>query len=148
MLSVVLHNVNFKNKKTGDCVVRAVAEAASLPYKEAARMLFDEWMRTGYEMTDNKCVTKVLETLGFVKMKKPFKPTGHTYMAKEMDEVMPAGSVAVVQVANHLTCVKGGSLIDTWDCSRKSVYGYWVKERSQTCVTDSDGKQTKARIEL
>ena len=81
-------------------------------------------------------------------MKKPFKPSGYTYHARELDEILPVGSVAVVQVANHFTCVKGRNLIDTWDCSRKSVYGYWVREYSKTWVTDSDGEQVKMRIVL
>lgn len=148
MLIFAKHNANFKNRKTCDCVIRAIAEASSIPYKDAAKRLFDEWMSTGYDMTSNKVVDKVLSDLGFVKKGKPFKENGKTYCAIEMDKLIGQTDAAVVQVASHLTCVKGQYLIDLWDCGVKSVYGYWIKKNAYTGFTDGNGKPVAVRIEL
>ena len=34
----------------------------------------------------------------------------------------------IISMANHLTCAKAGTLIDTWNCSQKSVGNYWTKD--------------------
>lgn len=123
-----LVNVNPKNKKTGDCAVRAVCQATNLPYKDVAKELFDEWMKAGYEMTDHRVVRKVLERHGFVEYGKPKKDNGKTYCVGEINQLIGDDAIALVQVANHYTVVKGENLIDLWDCSAKSVYRYFVRK--------------------
>lgn len=145
MLKFYPCNVNPHNRKTSDCVVRAIAQASGKDYDEVAKDLFDEWMRTGYEMTSNKTVDAVLAKYGFVQFKKPFKPNGKTYMAREMDELLDPDESCVVRIANHLTCAKGGYLIDLWDCGSKSVYGYYKKGVLKEVIRPF-GKPTKARI--
>lgn len=127
MLSFEQVNVNPKNKKTGDCVVRAITMASGFTYKEVATMLFNEWMKSGYEMTDKHTVNKVLSDLGFIFHKKPARLSGKTYQVKDMDQLLDPGESAVLQVANHYTCAKDNMIYDLWDCRSKSVYGYWTK---------------------
>lgn len=124
-------NVNPHNKKTGDCATRAVCQACNIPYEDAAKELFDEWMATGIEMTHPKVFEAVLSRHGFEKHGKPFKSDGKTFSVEELVDHVNQGykepKILVVQVANHWTVVKGDKLIDLWDCSMKSVYGYYEK---------------------
>ena len=34
----------------------------------------------------------------------------------------------VVDMANHLTAVEDGTIIDTWNCGHKSIGNWWAKE--------------------
>ena len=120
-------NVNPHHRKTGDCATRAICQACNIPYEQAAKELFDEWMRTGYDMTTPRVFASVLAKHGFVKFGKPRKPDGTTYRVGDMVEEFGKDHILVMQVANHWTVSKGDRLIDLWDCSNKSVYGYYSK---------------------
>ena len=121
-------NVNPKRKKTGDCVIRAIVQASCLPYEQVAKMMFDAYMETGYSFDSRECAEIILTKLGFEKRKKPFKPNGKTYCVGEAYQFIKPDEIAVLNVAHHFSCVKGDKLIDLWDCSKKSVYGYYVRQ--------------------
>lgn len=123
-------NVNPKKKKTGDCAVRAIVQACNIPYRQAAQELFDEWMDTGIEMTHPDVFKAVLERHGFKKFGKPKHSDNTTYSVEQIGAKFGKNHILVIQVANHWTVVKDDKLIDLWDCSMKSVYGYFVKEAS------------------
>lgn len=120
-------NVNPYGRKTSDCAVRAVCQACGIPYQQAAKELFDRWMDTGEEMTSPKVFEHVLTSHGFRKFGKPFHSDGTTYSVAQLCRKFGKGHALVIQVAGHWTVCKGDRLIDLWDCSRKSVYGYYSK---------------------
>lgn len=121
-------NVNPHKKKTTDCATRAICQACNIPYEQAAKELFDEWMHTGYEMTEPRVFQAVLERHGFIKFGKPKHSDNTTYSVEQLGAKFGANSILVVQVANHWTVIKDDKLIDLWDCSGKSVYGYYIKQ--------------------
>ena len=123
-------NVNPKKKKTGDCAVRAVVQACNIPYEQAAKELFDEWMRTGIDMTQTAVFKTVLERHGFQAFGKPKHSDKTTYSVEQLGKKFGKGNILVVQVANHWTVIKDDKIIDLWDCSMKSVYGYFIKKAS------------------
>lgn len=128
MIQFLQFNVNPHHKKTGDCATRAVCQACNIPYAEAAKELFDEWMRTGYDLTEPRIFARVLPRHGFTKFGKPKKPDGTTYKVGDLIKEFGKDSILVIQVANHWTVSKGDTLIDLWNCLNKSVYGYYAKK--------------------
>lgn len=121
-------NVNHKNKKTTDCVVRALCEATSKDYKVVAKELFELWMSTGLMVDDKKCYEKFLENNGFIKQKMPRKLNNKKYTIEEfIDKFGKDNVVYVINVVNHVTCVKNKNLIDIWDCSKEYVGNYYTK---------------------
>lgn len=127
MLEFVKLNVNPKNRKTGDCSTRALCQATNVPWTDVLKMQCDEALRSCYDPTSDKVFEALLEKMGFTKVGKPFKANGKTYCVCEMDGLLSPTDIAVLKVANHWVCAKGGQYIDTWDCGCKSVYGYYVK---------------------
>ena len=128
MIQFLKVNVNPKKRKTGDCAVRAVCQACNIPYEQAAKELFDEWMRTGYDMTSPRVFAQVLANHGFVKHGKPKKPDGKTYSVGDLIEEIGEDSILVIQVASHWTVSKACRIIDLWCPVNKSVYGYFAKK--------------------
>lgn len=148
MLEYIELNVNPKRKKTGDCSTRALCQATNTPWVKVIEMQCEESKRSCYDPTSPQVAEALLERLGFVKMKKPFKPNGKTYCVQEMDELVGPSDIALVQVANHWVCVKGKRYIDIWDCGRKSVYRYFVK---RGCTSDdlalyANGKRIRMNL--
>lgn len=119
-------NVNFKNKITTDCVVRAIATATGKDYKEVARELFENYMKTGYAMNDRKNYEKYLEQLGWVKMKQPRKRDNTKYLIGEAN-MLGLNEVMILRCAHHLTCRVKNNIVDIWDCRYKTIGNYWIK---------------------
>jgi hypothetical protein len=124
--------------KTGDCVVRAIAIAAGLPYqmvydligKHASyehitkRHLTKSSARTGVRKSTSK---RILDKLGW-----SWTPTMHIGSGCTVhlrSEELPQGRL-IVTVSRHWTAVIDGVIHDIYDPSRngtRCVYGYWSK---------------------
>lgn len=118
-------NINPKGKKTGDCVVRALALALGRDYVDVYKELFDISLATGYIINDKRVEEKFLASHGFVKHKQPKKPSGKKYLIGEIDKLC-RDKVIVISCAHHLTVVIGGTLMDSWDCRGKCISNYFT----------------------
>ena len=120
-------NLNPKNKRTCDCVIRAITLATGKPYVEVYTDLFNLSLKTGYMINDKKTYIKYMEKLGFVKMKQPRHSDNTKYLIKDLDKVI-GNKTAIVSCAHHLTTIKGGECVDIWDCRYKTAGNYFIKE--------------------
>lgn len=130
MLNFKLVNVNPKNRKTGDCSTRALANTLSITYEEALDLQCEVAKKTYYGLTNKEVMDGVLEKFGYVKMKQPRKYNGSKYEVRELDEILTKQQMeegVLITIANHITCIKEGCIQDLWDCGRKSVGNYWVR---------------------
>jgi DUF1009 family protein len=112
-------NVNFRNKKTTDCVVRSITSATGKKYMEVLDMLIEEYKKSGNHIADPKNYSKVLAELGYIKYAQPKKWDKKNYRIDEIEKVVDADIIIVI-VNKHLTCIKNIDhrkyLIYTWDC--------------------------------
>ena len=124
-------NLNFRNKKTTDCVVRAITAASGKKYNEILDMLIDEYKRSGNHIADPKNYSKVISELGFIKYAQPKKWDKKKYRIDEIEKVADADTL-IISDNKHLTCIKTIDhrkfLIDTWDCRNKYIRNYWIKK--------------------
>lgn len=120
-------NMNPKDLKVGDCVIRALTLADD---KEDYRKVYKELFEIGYKkcrMVNDKIVyEKWLQDHGWVKIKMPKKPNNKRYTLEEWINDNP-DLTFVASVAKHLTFIDKGILIDTWNCSYKCLGNYWIK---------------------
>lgn len=128
--------------RAGDCVCRAIAIAAQLPYQEVYDRLAEgnanqrrsknsakgsRSARNGISTT-RKWFKDYMAELGFV-----WTPTmliGSGCKVHLKAEELPSGRL-VCNVSNHQVAVIDGVINDTYDCSRggtRCVYGYWKME--------------------
>lgn len=127
MIGFELRNVNPKNKKTGDCVIRALTTATEQPYEVVRDELFELMKKTGYSMNSKQNYEKYLKQKGWVKHKQPRRPEGTKYKVAEIDEFIAPYERAVISIANHLTATENGKIIDLWDCRRKTILNFYTK---------------------
>ena len=132
MISYNKFNVNPKGHKTGDCAVRAIVGTTGMTYEEAIDRCAYWAKKKCYGITDKQTVELVLKECGWVKMKQPRRWDGTKYTVGEMDEILTHQQMlegVLITVANHHTCITGGVVQDIWDCRKKSVGNYYVKEK-------------------
>lgn len=130
----------ISGKRAGDCVTRAIAIAAKIPYIEAQALTrevmgFDEnednaairAFRGGDEGVHKEGCREVFARLGW-KWTATMK-IGQGCKVHLRAEELPSGRI-VANVSKHLVAVIDGIIHDTYDCSRngtRCVYGYWSK---------------------
>lgn len=120
-------NMNPKNLKVGDCVIRALTLADE---DEDYKRVYKELFEIGYKMcrmpNDKNVYSKWLDQHGWTKMKMPKKPDGKRYTLQEYADENPKITF-VAGVAGHLTFVQKGIIIDSWYCGNKCIGNYWIK---------------------
>lgn len=128
-MEFIKYNNNPKNKKTGDCVIRAIATATNSSWEYVYIKLAELGIRKGLIINDSNNWQKYLEILGYEKQKMPRRSDRTRYTLEEFaTEIAEENKIYLVRLAGHLTVIKNKNLIDTWNCSYKSVGNYWIIE--------------------
>ena len=119
--------------KVGDCVTRAICNATGRDYKEVYDLVnsYASRERGTSKSTARNGVSKdttyrVLTDMGWTWVPTMFIGRGCQVHLNEKE--LPNDGIIIVSVSKHLTCVKNGTLYDTFDCSRggrRCVYGYY-----------------------
>lgn len=125
----------FKAKNVGDCATRAICNATRKDYMEVYDALSKAQGRSARNGTAKSASRKYLEGIGW-----KFHPTmsiGSGCTVHPEDFAGRKGTF-ILKLSKHLTCVRDGALVDTYDCSRnpytgkpRCVYGYWTEEEAK-----------------
>lgn len=117
-------NLNPKNQRQGDCVVRAICNAMGMSWNTAFMKLTVIAFRKK-TMPDCKLAYEaMIAKEGWIKRPQPRKPLGGKYSIYEFCDYHPKGTY-IISCANHLTCVRDGRIEDIWDCGDKCVGNFW-----------------------
>ena len=120
------HNENPKGRRTGDCVIRAIARASGNSWEDTLTGLYQVALRVKSELAYKDCYERYLEETGWLKHPQPRKKDGKKYTVAEWCQEHRLKTM-VISVSNHLTCVVDGKCNDIWDCTDKTVLNYWTK---------------------
>lgn len=132
----------FKGQ-TGDCVVRAIAIAAEMDYREVYDLVnlaardepADEARRSSARIGVRKPTSRrIMDGLGW--RWTPMMSVGSGCRVHLRADELPGGRL-VAAVSKHLCAVVDGVLHDTHDSSRdgtRCVYGYWAPPGSPVMV--------------
>ena len=116
-------NAHPKGIKTTDCVVRAIATATHKDYLECRRELNQARRELGYSnYKDTKFLYDYFK--GYPRL--IFKPVKGEPRLKGSDfcKLHPKGNY-ILKMAGHVTACIDGVILDTWDCTYRSVYTAW-----------------------
>lgn len=126
-MEFIKYNKNPKNKKTTDCVIRAIATATNKEWENIYKELAEQGIKKGLMINDRNNWKAYLKSLGYEQQKMPRKEDRTRYtLEKFCDELAEENKIYIIKVAGHLTCVKDKKLYDTWNCSNKCVGNYWI----------------------
>lgn len=117
------YNAHPKGCNTTDCVVRAISTATETDYLECRRALNQAKRILGFDSyKDRKFIYDYLKKaprLIFKAIKGEPRIKGYDFTV-----IHPKGTY-ILNMAGHMTCCKDGVILDTWDCSYRSVYTAW-----------------------
>ena len=126
-MEFIKYNKNPKNKKTNDCVIRAIATATNSSWEYIYSQLAEQGLKNGLMINDRRNWIKYLKNLGYEKQAMPRKEDRTRYTLEEFaTEIAEEDKIYIVKLAKHITVIKNKNLIDTWNCSYKCVGNYWV----------------------
>lgn len=129
-------NANPKDKRSSDCVLRALSSATDLSWDD----VLDELVELAHEYKvvpeEKQCYSKFLESHGFVKKPQPRLASGRKYTGTQFcrlcTETFTNGEKIVAHIGGHhivaiLPTDDGYKVHDTWDSTSGCIGNYWVK---------------------
>lgn len=122
-------NINPINKKTSDCVIRAIAFSEKKSWMDVFDSLVNiarEKFTIPNEKDTYNIYLQKYNTINVMHLNDSGKKKRYT-----VKDVCGWNGIYIVQIANHLTCVIDGICYDTWDCSSKSSYKIWKVESNR-----------------
>lgn len=140
------HNQNPKNKRSSDCVVRAISTASDKSWDEVLDDLVIIAHKYKEMPNDTKCYSRYLEDLGFIKCKQPRHTDNTKYTGKEFikwcnKNLGSRRSIVAHIGGNHVIAIKelieidgdghqrryDYNIYDIWNSSNGTIGNYWIK---------------------
>ena len=126
-------NNNPKNKKTCDCVIKALTEVTDKSVEEIITELTTIYINKGWFINDPKCYDIWLKDNGYEKQNRPKFPDGKKYTGNEFCEYLNTLGITDTILAHigahHITVFKhteeGYAVQDAWNCSDYCVGNWW-----------------------
>ena len=128
------HNANPFNKRTCDCVVRAVSTALGEPYEFIVHDMVGFGLEIGLDNHDPKLIGKYLESRGWTKQSQPKKADGRKFTGEEfcryLSEHYKSGSLVANIGGHHTVAILrdeiGFRVYDTWNSTDGCIGNYWI----------------------
>lgn len=135
------YDANPKHKKTGDCVIRALATAMRKSWDEVLTELYNYAMKYKQMLNDDVLYKKYLKDNGWIMLKQPRKHDNTKYTGVEFCEELQNGcsfrydNICVNESDNiiahigghHIVAIINGKITDTWNSSAGCIGNIWVK---------------------
>lgn len=116
-------NPNPKNKKVGDCVVRALSKALNQSWKDTLLQLFTYAYYMADMPSSNAVWGSYLKNKGFVRLSLP-NSCPDCYTIKDFCIDHPYGTY-VVGTGTHTVCIEDGCYFDSWDSGDETPVFYY-----------------------
>ena len=126
------YNANPFDKKTGDCVMRALSMTPGYDWYKVYDELCELGRETGHTPTCDETWDAWLKSHNYVRYKQPRHPLNRClYSLREFvtSDLINDDDTVIVSVSGHLTCVKGRKIYDTWNCAGYKVRRYYKLKR-------------------
>ena len=115
------YNSNPTKREVNDCVIRAISKAENKSWDEVYSELSTLAQEQRILLDDMRFVEPYLDS----KYERIcYKCDGCRMTVSEFIERNPQGTY-LVTMQGHITCVKNGTLFDTWDCRDKLIWCSW-----------------------
>lgn len=116
-------NINPKQRKASDCVIRTFALALNQSWEDTYRELCELGVKM-YRIPNEKATYEKYAKNKNMEKKKIELVNGRKPTVESFADSHKKGTY-ILSVANHLVAVINGKYYDSWDCGHKSVYTFW-----------------------
>lgn len=114
------YNANILGKDVDDCTIRAISVAEGISWDEAYRKLCDYARKRGLMLSSAESIEQYLDD-NYQRVCEPNMTVG------EFAYENPTG-IYLVTMPGHITCIVNGNVVDTFDCSHKTIFCAWLVE--------------------
>lgn len=131
-MSWVEYNLNPLNRRTGDCVVRAIAFATGQSWDRTYWDLCDKGFLRAEMPSWNTTWWALLKDMGYKRYIIP-DSCPDCYTVEDFCRDHPRGQYILFipyssQESGHVVAVADGDVYDSWDSSQEVPLAYWRKE--------------------
>lgn len=129
------YNANPKDRRTADCVVRAIAVSSGKSWDKVLDGLVEVAHKYKIMVNDIPCFDRYLQSLGYTKMKQPRKPDNTKYTGEEfcrdyLGKFILGEYDVVANIGGHHTiAIVDRQVVDIWNSSYKTIGNYWIRRR-------------------
>lgn len=139
-MSFVYYNANYRNKNTGDCVVRAISKFFNTSWLNTFMELSILAGEDGNVIQDNECWIKYLNNKGLTQIDLINEysefytlddfcydhPKGRYIVSLDVGYVdLYTSADSGVVMSNHVVCVIDGTYYDTWKSGGEAAIQCW-----------------------
>lgn len=119
-------NLNSHNRKTGDCVYRAIANAFQISWEQALKACVAMSLKRGYSPDDTPCYSKIFEMVGMTKQSQPRKWDFTKYTGAEFCREIAGSGVYIAHLGgHHIVAIRDGKVEDIWNFTEGCIGNYW-----------------------
>ena len=125
------YNANPKDKRVGDCVIRALSLTPNYDWYKVYDELCIIGRQFGCTPTCDLAWEAWLKQHGYVRYKQPKRENGRLYMLREFvcSKLISDDDLVVAVVSGHVTFIKERKIQDTWNCAGYKVRRYYKLQK-------------------
>lgn len=129
------YNANPKDRRTGDCVLRAISLSTGKTWDEVLDGLVEIAHKYKVMVNDTPCYDRYLQSLGYTKMTQPRKKDNTKYTGEEFCRdylgKFRLGEYDVVAHigGHHIVAIVDCKVVDIWNSTYKTIGNYWIRRR-------------------
>lgn len=129
------YNANPKDRRTADCVLRAIVVSTGKTWDEVLDGLVEIAHKYKVMVNDTPCYDRYLQSLGYSKMKQPRKDDNTKYTGEEFCKYLIRnhlyeGYDIVAHIGGgHIVAIDRAQVVDIWNSTYKTIGNYWIRRR-------------------
>jgi len=143
-------NTNPHNRKTSDCVFRALASVFDISWEKALLACVGIALKKGVAPNDPACYGALLTKLGIEKEKQPrtfdgMKITGKSFC---LNTISKDQRILAHIGGHHIVAIKDGRIEDIWDSTNGCIGNYWVIPNDENILANLRNKLDTLSLEV
>ena len=127
-MAYINYNANPKERKIGDCVIRALSKATGKSWDEVYDELYIIGKKKKRMMNDPKVYKAFLEKENFTSSSARRNEYGKMITVEEFANNVDSDTMYIISTRKHLTIVFNGDIYDTWDTSSQRAGKFYFKQ--------------------